>query len=269
MSDDKKDVKNNKNNEAIPSSLRFPSVTLEICLEKVHILFSKNSKNPMTADAMIIDMGYALSGGHVKSILSSMKYYGLLEKESNDQFKIADFVIDYCLQKELNHDILFKALNSVPINKKIFSTYDFNSLPSENVIKSLLIKECNYTLKQATEYLETFKKNKKLYDDNSKGKIELNNTENTFVEISKSETIKSNIEHNDNIIDLIQDVSTTISSHKNAVIKYPIGDNRSVLIQLPGELKELEEQDLEDIKDILELVLKKVNKQLHRNKNND
>lgn len=254
MSDEKKEVKNDKISEVIPSSLRFPSVLLVTCLEKIKILFNANAKNVMSVDSMGADMGYAPTGGKGSSVLASLKYYGLLVKEGSDRYKVADFVIDYCLGAELNHDVLFTCLNSVPVNKKLFSHFDFNNLPGENVIKSFLIKECRYNLKQATEYIETFKKNKKLYDDNCNEKTELTNNPISVDNPSESST--------DNSSNNTQNNSILVSNYKNSAITYPISNNRSVIINLPGDLKDLNEDDLEDVKDILELVLKKVNKQI-------
>lgn len=249
MSDEKKEMKNDKPSEVIASSLRFPSVLLDFCLEKIKILFNKNSKNAMSVESMGEDLGYSITGGKGASVLAALKYYGLLVKEG-DKYKVADFVIDYCLGSELNHDVIFTCLSSVPVNKKLFSIFDFKSLPGENVIKSFLIKECKYNLKQATDYIETFKKNKILYDNNCK---------------EKNSPIQPQLTSADNPIQPVTEVASNINNslvNKNSVITYPISENRSVIINLPGELKDLAEDDLEDIKDILELVLKKVNKQI-------
>lgn len=232
---------------SLSSSFRYPSNTLETCLGKIKILFEKNSKNLLSPEAIVLDLGFSGRNGSSDSIISSLKYYGLLEKDNN-KLKISDFVTDYCISGQLNHDILFQALNSVPINKKIFSTYDFNNLPSENEIKSFLIKTCNYNLKQATTYIETFNKNRKLYNERSlttdiedkKDNIELENTKEN--NLFQAETRKV----------------------ETANITYPLSSQGQISITLPSEIKEIELDDLEDIKDILELVLKKVTNQIKK-----
>lgn len=232
---------------SLSSSLRYPSNTLETCLGKIKILFEKNSKNLLSPEAIFLDLGFSGRNGSSTSIISSLKYYGLLEKDNN-KLKISDFITDYCISGKLNHDILFQALKSVPINKKIFSIYDFNNLPSENEIKSFLIKTCNYNLKQATTYIETFNKNRKLYNDNSL---------NTDMD-DKKDDIKIEKQKESQIVKIEPKKAET------ATITYPLSSQHQISITLPSEIKEIQLDDLEDIKDILELVLKKVNHQIKR-----
>lgn len=233
---------------SLSSSFRYPSNTLETCLGKIKMLFEKNSKNLLSPEAIVLDLGFSGRNGSSDSIISSLKYYGLLEKDNN-KLKISDFVTDYCISGQLNHDILFQALNSVPINKKIFSTYDFNNLPSENEIKSFLIKTCNYNLKQATNYIETFNKNRKLYNEKSLTTDTYDTKDDIKIEKQKESQI----------------VQVEPKKSETATITYPLSSQRQISITLPSEIKEIESDDLEDIKDILELVLKKVNNQIKRN----
>lgn len=232
---------------SLSSSFRYPSNTLETCLGKIKMLFEKNSKNLLSPEAIVLDLGFSGRNGSSDSIISSLKYYGLLEKDNN-KLKISDFVTDYCISGQLNHDILFQALNSVPINKKIFSTYDFNNLPSENEIKSFLIKTCNYNLKQATNYIETFNKNRKLYNEKSLTTDTYDTKDDIKIEKQKES----------------QTVQVEPKKSETATITYPLSSQRQISITLPSEIKEIESDDLEDIKDILELVLKKINNQIKR-----
>jgi hypothetical protein len=237
-------------NQSLTNSLRYPLFTLEMCLEKIKTLFEKNSKNSMSTDAIVADLGFSPNSGSASSWVAALKYYGLLVKVDAAKNKIAEFSFDYCISGNLNHDILFTALNTVPINKKIFAKYDFNQLPSENEIKFFLIKECNYDLKQATKYIEIFNKNKKFYTDNTDKKIDIIPVSNVE---PKTET--NNLAPPAQVPQYF-----TPSANNSAIITYPLSDGKNISISLPNEIKELDMSDLEDIKDILQFVLNKINK---------
>lgn len=242
-------------NKAISSSLRSPKNNLITCLEKIAILFEKNTKNPMTSDAIAADMGLKAGSGSTDSLVASLKYYGLLEKypSMNNRYKVADFIVNYCLFKTLTKEEIKTCLLSVPVNKKLFSMYDINNCPSENVIKSYLINDCGYSLKEANTYMTIFTQNyleyKKYFNEEIKDLI--------VTEIEQSET-KS--------LQLNEPTTYIENNKKNTMRDYThkLNGNNHVTVQIPENLGDLEEEDLGDIKALLELVLNKVNKQLEK-----
>lgn len=233
----------------IPSSLRFPKLDLSTCLEKIKILFTQNSTNAMSVGAMSSDLGYAQSGGAAHTILASLKYYGMLELSGNDRYKISDFIINFCLDNPLTRDDTKKCLFSVPVNKKLFATYDIDNLPGDNEIKSFLIKECKYSLKEATAYIEIFKKNRAIYNN-----FNMN-----------TNSMEPTVEH---ALPRQSSVSPPVSSnipdavplrHSNAfVYTHPLSGGKYITIQLSDNLNELHINDLEDAKDLLVLVVSKI-----------
>lgn len=232
--------------KAISSSLRFPRYNLEFCLGKIKLLFTKNSKNFMSSEAMPVDMGFTGNNGASDSILASLKYYGLLERTDNSRYKIADFIIDYCISNTLDKECIRRSLLSVPINKKLFSSYDIDSLPSENEIKSFLIKDCGYSLKDTTTYIETFNKDILLY----KTHIIDTNINNE----KKIEDTNINKENN-NFMIITPQVEMRTYNH-------PLSNGKYISIQLPANIQDLDKQDLEDSSDLLTLVLNKISKQI-------
>lgn len=238
-----------KKYKSLTSSLRYPLHTLDTCLEKAKILFSKHSKNIISPEVILADLGHKSGSGSTNTILASLKYYGVLSKtESSNMpyYKIADFIIEYYVSGSINHNVLFACLNSVPINRKIFAKYDFNQLPRENEIKSFLIKKCSYNMRQANKYIEIFVKNKMFYNQHS----EKNSQDNlSFKEPSHAST---------------QTDSTSIFNgiKSDYIINYPLSNEQNITIGLPCEIRDMDLNDLEDMKDILELTLKKINKQL-------
>lgn len=244
---EKNSTNKEKSSHGLSSSYRFPSKTLDSCLAKIQTLFMKNSTNTISTQAIMADLGFVEGSGGGSTVLAAMKYYGLLV-QVNGKYKIADFIIDYCISGTLTQDMVFICLSSVPVNKKIFSIYDFYNLPGDNEIKSSLIKICDYNLTQANGYINTFNKNKELYDS------VLNAISVAAPTIEKNE---------ENALEPQTDTPVW-KFNKNCVITYPLRDCNSITIQLPKDIKELESDDLEDIKDVLELILKKINKQLDK-----
>lgn len=233
--------------KATSSSLRFPKNNLELCLEKIKLLFNKNARNLMSTEAMSIDMGFSGQNGSSDSFLASLKYYGLLEKGENNRYKIADFIIDYCISHKVDKESIRKCLLVVPINKKLFAAYDIDSLPSENEIKSFLIKDCGYSLKDTTTYIDIFNKNILLYKSCTQEVLskELNKVE-------ESTPTPTN-----------QPSNVAIQSGIR-VFTHPLNNDKYITIQLPANIQDLDKRDLEDASDLLNLVLNKITKQIEK-----
>lgn len=238
----------NTNIATLSSSMRFPKDDLLKCLEKISILFSKNAKNSMSTEAMNADLGFTNRSGESDSLFASLKYYNFLEKSENNCYKISDKIIDYCISGELTQDLVRDALMSVPVNKKIFARYDIEELPGDNQIKHFLIKDCNYSMKQATSYVETFKANYALYQSYNK----------------KADSAIEQEQMSEDTEKVSYPAIVGKPPIDNSVVSYPLSNGKNVVIHLPGDIKTLDKHDLEDIKDILELVLKKVDKSLGR-----
>lgn len=252
--------KSTPNKKAIPSSLRFPANNLETCLNKIKELFDKVSNASFSFSEIISHLEIP-TGSSGESLLASFKYYGLLEKTWTGQLKISDLIIDYCISGELNQEIISKILHSVPVNKKIFSNYELDNLPSDNELKNFLFKTCSYSIKQANNYMETFNKNLNFYQKHKQQSNEVAIRQALQPSYDTATSLGLDIQEllNEKVKALSRIYSTAAST-----ITYPLSSNQEIVISLPKDIKETDLSDLEDIRDILELVLKKVNNQIDK-----
>jgi hypothetical protein len=239
----------NKNkSQALTPSLRYPLFTIEKSLEKLKIIFTKNSKNFIASETMIADLGFSPNSGSSTSWIAAFKYYNFLIKdEKNNKYRLNDNIIDYCINNSVNHDLIYPALQAVPINRRIFSIYDFNDLPSENEIKSFLVKDCSYNLKQATTYIEIFNQNMLFYKKNNIG----SHTIQKIGEVNNLRKISDNSDEQEN----------KINTNNIGTFLYK---NGNIIFQMPSDLSNVDKVVLEDIQDVINLINNKINKQLKK-----
>lgn len=250
----KKEAKQEIRNE-VPSSARCPSLTIEVCLEKIKPVVEKNGANLIYVDGIYADMGYARSGGSAHMLVASFKYYGILEAVG-DKFKINKNVITFILSDELSKDAVKEFIVNVPVNKKIFEKYNIESLPSDNTLKIFLINEWKYSIQKAEQYLKIFRDNLSLYNS-LKG--------DSFGETKAYEiAATSHSFNNSNVLDVqSRDITNPMCStnqHSNSfVLSYPTPSGEIRMI-IPMGIESMSMDDIEGVEDILELLSKKLNR---------
>lgn len=243
--------KNTKESKLISSSMRCPAIDIVPCLEKMSALLQRNNGAKMTLEKLCNDLGISKDSGYSGRLIASMKYYGFLE-ENTGEFKVNLDITDYVLEKKLTFDLILNAIRSVPVNKKIFSTYDIDDLPGENVVKSFLIRNCNYSVKKAQEYWIVFQKNIQLYRD-----LKLTKSE-QFIQSSIVQSVSPQVQLSQmSVMQGGQPLVTEDIKSDAFILSFP-ACGQEVKFVFPKDILEMSLSDIEDLEDILELVSKKI-----------
>lgn len=250
--------KNTKDTKLISSSMRCPALDIALCLEKSAFLFEKNGTSKIKAEKLYLDLGISKDSGYSGRLVTSMKYYGFIE-EDNGEFKLNLDIADYALDKKITFDLVLTAIRNVPVNKKLFSTYDIDELPIENVIKSFLIKQCNYSMKKAQEYWIIFNKNMQLYKllKNNGSASSLSIVKDVGLIAPNTTGLPKDIREIEKTLQSPQQV--LVSSSDDVVMCFPTGD-KEVKFILPKELTKMTLLEIEDLEDVLELLAKKISR---------
>lgn len=258
---------NETKNKPLSSSLRFPANSLESCLNYGKVIFKKHSNGSFNSKEMALDMGFSITSSSANLIMASLKYYGIIEKDNDETFRLSNRWFNHYLSENLKAEDLLHALHSVPVNKKIFSTYDIDFLSNINEIKSFLIVKCGYSLKQANNYIPTFSQNFSFYLKYKKMETSTLNSQIQHLQKQFEPAYETAKQLDLNLKDILDEKVNTIAQNMVAsTISYPLSSNQQISIQLPDNLKSLSLEDLEDIQDILGLVLKKVSQQIDKKK---
>lgn len=228
MNNTNKNVEMNKAN-GLPNSVRYPAHELSICLEHAKKIFDLSGKHALFPSDIIADLGLSEKSGHAKRLLASMKYYSILiPSSSSDKFQISEEAMDFANDTNINQSLILKFLAAVPINNKLFSTYDINSLPSGNAIKGFLKKDCGYVERQADEYYNIFQKNLEFYKK--------------FPEGERKEIKEDDKEVHMKSVDNFTNFESQSNKSNFLTLNLPINSEKSFLIRFPSNLSDEEKK---------------------------
>lgn len=123
-------------------SPRAPSISLEDALNKALTVYDKDRRNPTSTDIIAQHLGYkGANNGAALAVLASLKYYGLLERDSNGKLAVSKDVesYKYAPSDQIKAAQVTTWLKTPPIFMELLNKYQ-EGLPSDATLKFDLIQ---------------------------------------------------------------------------------------------------------------------------------
>lgn len=123
-------------------SPRAPSIPLDEAIEKALRVYEKERLHPSPTDVVAQHMGYKdANNGRALSALASLRYYGLIERQSNGLLSVTKEVENYKFAptEEMSRAYLRRFLATPPLFAELLDRYS-SGLPSDGNLRYELIQ---------------------------------------------------------------------------------------------------------------------------------
>ncbi len=140
-------------------SPRYPSFNLEQVLGAVQKIYAKDRRTATTRDVAASHMGYSGITGSSSRMLGALNYYGLIEDAGQSRIRVSDTAEALLHPKDANErwEKLIEAVRKPKVFSTLLSKHRIDQLPSDETLKTELIREFHFSQDAARDVVKTLK----------------------------------------------------------------------------------------------------------------
>lgn len=140
-------------------SPRYPSFNLEQVLGAVQKIYAKDRRTATTRDVAASHMGYSGITGSSSRMLGALNYYGLIEDAGQSRIRVSDTAEALLHPKDANErwEKLTEAVRKPKVFSTLLSKHRIDQLPSDETLKTELIREFHFSQDAARDVVKTLK----------------------------------------------------------------------------------------------------------------
>jgi hypothetical protein len=139
-------------------SPNYPAFPLDEAVSKINILWEKDGKAGSHRSVVLKHLGFNAESGSALRNLSTLRSFGLTS-EKNRHIILTDIALDIVLYSH-DEQIYYRSLQEAALNPNIFrELYEKHSdgLPSDDALKSELIREYDFNPKVVDNFIDRFR----------------------------------------------------------------------------------------------------------------
>jgi len=121
-------------------SPKAPSTRLGACIDHIRELYGTFGRSLMTKADIASCLGHSATSGSFLKLLSTLRGFGLLEREGRNSFRISELAIrlkNASMVERDEQEQALKAIRSAPVFAKLLKQYDVKIPPAETIQRRL------------------------------------------------------------------------------------------------------------------------------------
>ena len=170
---------------------KYPAYSLADCMIIPRIIFSENAGLPLSRILLAKKIGTSANSSSFTTKLAACEEYGVTEgryKDETIQITNLGTAIAASRDKTEYFEALSTALNKPEIFEKLNALIGNASMPEEELLRNIAIRDLGVHQDQTAEFLEIVQENRKLFPDNPKSITTDNSSEKLVVKLAAVRT---------------------------------------------------------------------------------